>query len=458
MRKGWRLCNRLFLVCGLFLLFGLVITFSGLYVVLDKWLFHTKVDELRNEFIEWGTLYQVNGAQRVLLLEFESEVANDGASRVLCQLINPRGRVLVSTSLQHWPEIPQLPLNMVLGEIRIQKLVTNGQEFLAGFYRMPDGAFLMHIACFQKERAFLQKYQQLALWTVGLLLLILYPLLYYLLKREISAVNLVAKSAQIASDSVDFSEPVATTSGSLEVRQLVHSYNVMQEKISALIGELKEVSNNIAHDMRSPLTRIRGLAETSLIRREPTIDQYREVVEQMMEESDRLISLINTMLEIAETEAGKLPDEVVDLRQMVEEAAEIFEVAAEMAEVDWMVQITSTPCSVHGLKGQLQRVLANLLDNALKFSRPGDGVLCELKTVGTQAVLTIADSGPGISEAEQAQVFDRFYRGDRSRSTPGNGLGLSYVKAVVKRHGGELTLKSKLGEGTEFVLEFPLVD
>jgi signal transduction histidine kinase len=229
----------------------------------------------------------------------------------------------------------------------------------------------------------------------------------------------------------------------------------MLERIQSLIAEMKEVTDNIAHDLRSPITRIRGLAEITLIS-EKDIDAYQNMAASTVEECDRLLRMINMMLEISETEAGvsTLNRSDVNVSGLIEEACDLYQPLAEDRGINIEVNVP-TRCQLFGDKGKLQRVLSNLLDNAIKYTTPGGKIIVSSEEVDKKVIISIHDTGIGISEDEISRIFERFYRGDKSRSIPGAGLGLSLVQAIVRSHGGEIKVSSSSGVGSTFTVSLP---
>ena len=240
----------------------------------------------------------------------------------------------------------------------------------------------------------------------------------------------------------DLSGRLALTGTGDEFDRLAHSLNVMLERIEALMQGLKEVSDNIAHDLKTPLTRLRNRAEEAL-RTARGEEEWRAALETTIEESDGLIGTFNALLMIARAEAGQARDNMtdVDLADIAENVSELYDPLAD--EQGLALTVTLEPVFVHGVRELLAQALSNLLDNAIKYGRPPEGergrIEVSLKRDGGHAVLTVADSGPGISAADRERVVERFVRLEASRTRPGSGLGLSLVAAVARLHGGELS-------------------
>ena len=278
---------------------------------------------------------------------------------------------------------------------------------------------------------------------------------WFLSRRAMSGVARVREAA-LSIGTGDFDRRVPLGNEGQEIVDLATAFNEMIEKIRVLIKDLKNVTDNIAHDLRSPITRLRGAAETTLTG-DQTLADYQDLAGMVVEECDRLVSMINTMLEIAETDAGgvAIMTTTVDMRSVIEEAHELFEAVAEEKDLSLEMACPQRPLTVYGDRSKLQRAISNLIDNAVKFTPEGGRILIEAYDSLAQVIIRISDTGPGLEPKDIERVFERFYRGDRSRSTPGNGLGLSLVKAVIKAYGGEISVQSTPGKGCTFTVYLP---
>jgi signal transduction histidine kinase len=241
-----------------------------------------------------------------------------------------------------------------------------------------------------------------------------------------------------------------------EIQELAHAFNRMQSKIEALIAELRDMSINVAHDLRGPLTAIRCAAEAALISGGGD-DVRREALEVTIEQCDRLVGIVDTLLEISEAEAGGVgaTARAVDLSAVLRGAAEIFEPVAQDAGLGIDLELPDAPSLVRGVESKLQRVFSNLVENAIKFTPAGGRVAIRLAERGERVLAEITDTGLGIPESALPFVFDRFYKADPSRHSPGNGLGLCYVASIVKAHGGDVAVRSAVGRGTTFSVALP---
>ena len=236
-----------------------------------------------------------------------------------------------------------------------------------------------------------------------------------------------------------------------ELDRLAENLNAILERIEALMMGLKEVSDNIAHDLKTPLTRLRNRAEEALARSSTEAD-YRAALERTIEESDGLIRTFNALLMIARAESGQARGNMDDF-DAAEVAGGIHELYEPLAEDDGMtLQVKTAPSPIHGNRELISQALANLVENAIKYGKPaaqpigagaaaaGKEIWIEARREGDSVLLSVTDRGPGIPEADRKHAVERFVRLEASRTLPGSGLGLSLASAVATLHGGELRL------------------
>ncbi|MBL8590629.1 MAG: HAMP domain-containing protein [Methylobacteriaceae bacterium] len=270
--------------------------------------------------------------------------------------------------------------------------------------------------------------------------------------RRVDAMNATAGRIMAG----DLAERLPVAGSNDEFDRLATNLNAMIARIGELLAGMREVSDNIAHDLKTPLTRLRNRAEEALRTARDEKD-YRAALERMIEESDGLIRIFNALLMIARAEAGAWRDAMapLDVGELVSGVAELYEPVAEEAGMRLDVAVESG-LSARGNRELVSQAVANLLDNALKYGANGQGgeVTVSARGDGQEIAIVVADRGPGVAPADRARVLERFVRLEGSRSRPGFGLGLSLVAAVARLHGGKLELADN-APGLKVVLTLP---
>lgn len=271
---------------------------------------------------------------------------------------------------------------------------------------------------------------------------------FFVSRRVLKRIDAMTDTAQtIMAGDLAGRLPIAGTGDELD--RLAGNLNVMLERIEALMGGLKEVTDNIAHDLKTPLTRLRNRCEQAL-RTARGDGEYRAALEATIAESDELIRTFDALLMIARAESGQARDNMTefDAAEIARDVGELYEPLAEQKGLALKVE-ASEAAPVRGNRELVSQALANLIDNAIKYAGPEASklngapaeIVVKVGAEGERIVLTVADRGPGIADADRGRVVERFVRLEQSRSQPGSGLGLSLASAVARLHGGELKLE-----------------
>lgn len=332
--------------------------------------------------------------------------------------------------------------------------------------RLPDGGLLLLGRDVEEQRRALASMRMTAF--VGFAVLALlglaggYAVSRHVLSR-VEAVNATARSIMAG----DMRQRIALAGAGDEIDMLSANINRMLDRIEQLMAGLREVSDNIAHDLKTPLNRLRNRAEASL-RESSGVDALRDGLERTIEEADELIKVFNALLLIARLEAGALEGttEPVDVGMLVADVAELYEPVAEEAGLTLRVSV-AVQAEVEANRHLVGQAVANLIDNAIKYSvapaaaggaptgARATSVTVAVERTAASVVVTVADDGPGIDAADRARALQRFVRLERSRSRPGTGLGLSLVAAVARLHRGEVRLEDN-APGLRVVLVLPV--
>jgi signal transduction histidine kinase len=254
----------------------------------------------------------------------------------------------------------------------------------------------------------------------------------------------------IATGRTDRRVPVAGQRDAID--ELSALFNAMLDKIEGLVTGMRGALDNVSHDLRTPMTRLRASAEMALAA-PPDIGRYREALADCVEEADRVLVMLTTLMDITEAESGAMPlkREPVALADIVERAIDLYRDTADAKGVTLAASTDGSVC-VSVDRTRLEQVAANLLDNAIKYTPAGGRVEVSAGREGGRAVLRVSDTGPGIPADEQPRIWDRLFRGDQSRAERGLGLGLSLVKAIVEAHGGAVSVDSQAGRGSTFTV------
>ncbi|OGV50251.1 MAG: hypothetical protein A2X49_15035 [Lentisphaerae bacterium GWF2_52_8] len=393
--------------------------------------------------------------------EFNSEAHAEGVNNIFFLMLSPEREILAKSPLESWPGIEKIakediPLKdgVCFRTIRVKN---HRERIRVMDVRFPDGRIIAIGKGMKREDMVLRAYVSISSSVFAAMLLCGSVVGWFIAGKSMAGVERLGEAAKAIGQG-DFSRrvPLRDSEGA-ELRELVSAFNEMTSRIQHLVQELKMMTDNIAHDMRTPLTRMKGILEVAMGSPGCSNGEWRETACNLAEEANNLIQMINTMLEITQTEGGitALAAESVDIGEAVLAAHRLFLPLAEEKHINFKLEIPGLPLFVTGDKLKLQRVISNLLDNAIKYSQEGGDVLISAELADPELRLSVKDSGPGIEPSEQELIFDRFYRCDNSRSMPGNGLGLSLVRAIVKAHRGRMEIESAPGKGSRFTVVLP---
>jgi heavy metal sensor kinase len=427
------------------------------YIRLDVNITRDIDKELVNELKELRAVYAGNGLAALQDLA-NGEAEAEGLDHVFIRMLSPQGDTLASYDLSKWawmdfntvPVAAEGKSNVVFSTLPAGHQTTRIAAQLT-----PDGNILQFGFSLHSRSVLLKKFRRIFITfsCATFLLSIFFGRL--IARKTMAGVQRVTWAvSHIRKDNLNSRVPSGAEGQ--EIDALAEAFNEMLTRIEALVRELNEVSDNIAHDLRSPITRMRGAAETTLTGPQD-IEAYQEMGCTILEECDRLAGMINTMLEISRSESGglEISRAPVELTALLKNAMDLFLPSAEEKQIELTAGLPDDPLILSGDKTRLQRTVSNLIDNAIKYTPIGGKIRLTCKADSAGIRIDVRDSGSGIAPEELPRIFERFYRSEKCRSTQGSGLGLSLAQTIVHAHGGTLTVKSTLGEGSVFTVTLP---
>jgi signal transduction histidine kinase len=332
----------------------------------------------------------------------------------------------------------------------------------ANVFKLPGGYRLIVGRDIEDRRELARVIRSAMLWGLGVMALFGIGGGYLVSRNLLARIDAVSATTRTIMEG-DLTGRLPVNGSGDELDRLSQNLNLMLARIEQLMAGLREVSDNIAHDLKTPLSRLRNRVEAAL--REPYAEPaYREALERTIDEADGLIKTFNALLSIARLEAGAAGDnkESLDVSALVRDVAELYEPVAEERGIVLKAD-SDGPVYTRADRQLLGQAIANLIDNALKYGAPdrtesANGVVPEVSVTagaaGSMAEIAVTDRGPGVPACERERVLGRFVRLEASRSEPGSGLGLSLVAAVARLHGGVLRLEDN-DPGLKVILSLP---
>jgi len=444
---------------GIFSISSFLAFFFFYFLVIDA--LGRQVDEdLGRQLRAFTGIMQVDGLEGVRRIA-RQETQTGGENARLIRLLSRFGTEFSVSDQAYWRDIG-------VDSEAIRRLLTDGQPVFetigisngGGSLRIIYGTIgpgiIMQLGqSLAPQMELVRAFQRIFGTTMAVVIGLAALIGWFLARRALSGVGGIAQTARrITQGDLAVRAPVSRRDD--EIDQLAGNINHMLDRILDLITGIREMGDNIAHDLKSPITRIRGLAEVTLTTAGQH-EEYETMAASTIEECDRLLGMINTMLVISRAEAGvqALQWQQIDLAGLVRDAGRLFETIARDKAL--RVSITARgPNPVNGDARMLQRMVANLLDNAIRYTPRGGRIDIAVQSMSSGDVeMVFQDTGIGMREEDLPRVFERFYRCDPSRSASGTGLGLSLAQAIVQAHGGSITVRSEMGQGSVFTVTLP---
>jgi heavy metal sensor kinase len=444
---------------GIFMLSACV-AFFFFYLLITSVIRQQTDQALSSEVRSFSSILASRGPeaiQRQALLQAQAA----GEKKIFFRLLYITGEVFSSSNMSYWRDIGinRVAVNRLLqsrSPIFDTINIPDRKHKIRVLYAVIGPGMILQLGqSMESHTRIIDIFRKVFITTMVIILALAVVVGWFMARRALVGVETVTRTARrISEGSLEKRVPVKKRAD--EIDQLALTFNRMLDRIEKLVTGIKEMSDNIAHDLKSPITRIRGIAEVTMTS-DASLQEYEAMAVGTIEECDRLLDMINTMLIISRTEAGvnQLDCQKLDIVRLVADACDIFQAPAE--EKGLAMEFDDPgPISIDGDIRLMQRMVANLLDNAIKYT-PADGKInVTVLSDGDHSVeIVVKDSGVGISGRDLEHIFERFYRCDPSRSKAGTGLGLSFARAVARAHNGDITVSSAPGKGSTFTVTLP---
>jgi heavy metal sensor kinase len=420
-------------------------------------------DRLSDKISEFEAIYNLQGLDEVKAAALiESQAA--GEKKIFFRLLYASGVAFSSSNMSYWRAIGinrRAVRQLVNNRTRVYEtlLIPGRTDRVRIAYGVIGRGIVVQLGySMESDIAFIDLFKRIFLITMSALILTAVLVGWFMARRAVSGVEAVTRTARQISES-DLSRRVPIMARHEEIDRLAVTFNQMLDRIEKLVVGIREMGDNIAHDLKSPVARIRGMAEITLSGTADCSDDLISLAGNTIEECDRLLDMINTMLMISKTDAGAgdVNREPVNMAEVARGAVALFSPLAEDKGLTISCD-TSESLMVEGDLKMLQRAMANLVDNAIKYTPPPGhlDVRAFDDTENKERInVSVKDSGVGIDSEDLPKIFDRFFRCDQSRTTGGSGLGLSLAQTIAHAHHGEIRVTSTKGKGSVFTFNLP---
>lgn len=443
-----------------FLVFTAAVFGVSLYLISSTLRRKTEM-EVEAEFLRFWALYQTYHEELLQQEVFRQAFVEEGLFSMI-RVAGADNETLLFAVPDHWEapaeERVRRSVQPTQGNVTTITVPEGGRVLEVHTYELHDGR-LLQLGVDVTSRTEVLRHFRIIFLAVALPLLVVGYLGGLLVSRNaLKPIGTLTEAIRRIIETGNTQRRIEPTGTGDELDELVRLFNAMIGKVDGLIQGMRNTLDNVAHDLRTPMTRFRNRAELSL-QATRSDEEYRETIHELLEESEEILTMLNTLMDISEARTGsmQLNRSFVDLGRLATDMADLYAYSAEEKSVTLHAD-TDGEVPVEVDLNRMRQVVANLLDNAIKYTDPGGRVDVKVRAEEHWAVLSVRDTGIGIDEREIGSIWNRLYRSERSRTRKGLGLGLSLVKAITEAHEGTVTVISALGRGSVFEVRLPVAE
>lgn len=434
---------------------GTGIAFLWVFTSLHRSLVDDSRESVTSTLLAYWALYRDEGRTSLI-----RSIRTDSESESLILLTDKNGQVIASHAPGNLfrdllPQLKDYPFPEP-GTFRIRNPEGKRMMFYTGALHISDNLILRVVTNMDRSFATFRKIRQRFFEVVLVLLLISFIAGSLSTVGALRPINTLNRELLALSDTADVSRRLPLRDTGDQLDHLTERINRFLERIESLVTGMRHALDYTAHDLRTPLARMKARAESALIKKNPSSDDLREALVGCLEESEIITRMVSTLMDITEAEQGVLRLNTIptDIASALAEIHDLYLFVAEEKGIDLTFHVADNLPKLEADPVRLRQIVGNLLDNALKFSPPGSRTELLAQNRGSTVLISVTDSGPGINPADMPHLYERLYRGETSRTTRGLGLGLSLVKALTEAHGGTVTAENIPGGGACFTLTF----
>ncbi len=446
------------------LFFTEIILFTTSYLFLESSLKRDERKEISFLLLNFWAEYQAGGVE---LLSKEIQINRYTEKAFLVRLADRDNQTVMLVVPNTWEGYNFSQLSTLFPKssdgIRTIYAGDKRKKFIVGSIYLPDGNILQVGLSTKSNDLVLNHFKSLFLLSGLPVLLISIVISLIFSNKLLIPINRLINAATEIIKTGNTKTRISSTDKKDEVSKLINLFNTMLGRLDSYIDTMREALDNVAHDLRTPMTRLKNSAELAIRSNDPVV--YREALNDCIENSNSILTMLNTLMDISEAETGviRLKKEEINLTEVILDLAELYSYVAEDKNIKIIEEVEDN-LIIKADINRIRQVFANILDNAVKYTPEGGKIVIKAyrtngklknKEIPNSIIVEITDTGIGIPPDEQEQIWDRLYRGKKAKSKRGLGLGLSLVRAIVNAHGGRIFVSSEEAKGSTFTTILP---